>query len=421
MATTRRFFLTSSGVALLSFALTPPFLRRTALAQTPRGSGKDRPIVVAIFQRGAADGLSMVVPFGERSYADARPHIAIPEPTHGNPEGAIDLDGFYALHPALAPLKPIYDAGHLAIVHAVGSPDNTRSHFDAQDYMECATPGDKNTSDGWLNRYLQANPVAQAAPFRAVAFGPTLPRTLTGAAPAIALTDIADFGVRAAQDDGQVARGFEALYAQSDADLLHGAGKGAFEAVKILQSADPQQYQPAAGANYPRTPFGQALLQTAQLIKADMGLEVAFMDIGGWDTHANQGASRGQLANHLQEFSQGLAAFYRDLGDRMRHVVVLTMTEFGRMVRENGSGGTDHGHASCLFILGGPVTGGKVYGRWPGLAPEQLYEGRDLALTTDFRDVFAEVAMRHLGTTDLKRIFPGFTPHPANFRAFIRT
>ncbi|MGH2525024.1 MAG: DUF1501 domain-containing protein, partial [Anaerolineales bacterium] len=305
-------------------------------------------------------------------------------------------------------MKPIYDAGHLAIVHAVGSPDSTRSHFDAQDYMECATPGNKNTSDGWLNRYLQGRPVAQASAFRAVAFGPTLPRTLAGAAPALALTDLTNFGVRAAQDDGQMARSFEALYAQSHADLLHRTGKGAFEAVKMLQSANPQQYPPVAGANYPRTPFGQALLQTAQLVKADIGLEIAFMDIGGWDTHANQGASRGQLANRLQEFSQGLAAFYRDLGDRMHRVVVLTMTEFGRMVRENGSGGTDHGHASCLFALGGPVKGGKVYGRWPGLAPEQLYEGRDLALTTDFRDVCAEVAMRHLGTTDLQSIFPGF-------------
>jgi uncharacterized protein (DUF1501 family) len=318
------------------------------------------------------------------------------------------------------PLKPIYDAGHLAIVHAVGSPDNTRSHFDAQDYMESATPGNKKTPDGWLNRYMQAKKILLASPFRAVAFSPILPHTLMGKAPAIAMTDIADFGVHSGQGNAQVAQGFEALYSQSFADILHSTGKEAFEAVKLLKKADPQQYQPANGANYPRTPFGQALLQTAQLIKADIGLEVAFMDIGGWDTHANQGASRGQLADHLWQFSQGLAALCRDLGDAIRHVVILTVTEFGRMVRQNGSGGTDHGHASCLFVLGGPVNGGKIYGQWPGLAPEQLYEGRDLALTTDFRDVFAEVAARHLGASYLDTIFPGFRPNPANFRGFIR-
>jgi uncharacterized protein (DUF1501 family) len=416
----RRFFLKSCGWALVSFAVAPSFLKRTALAQPLRGTGKERPIIIAIFQRGAADGLSMVVPFGDPFYYNARPQLAIPEPKRSDPEAAIDLDGFFALHPALAPLKPLYDAGHLAIVHAVGSPDNTRSHFDAQDYMESATPGNKNTPDGWLNRYMQAKRAPQASPFRAVAFSPILPRTLMGKAPAIAMSEIADFGMRGGQGNAQVAQGFEALYSQSFADILHGTGKEAFEAVKMLEKANPQQYQPANEANYPRTPFGQALLQTVQLIKAGIGLEIAFMDIGGWDTHANQGASRGQLANHLWEFSQGLAALSRDLGDAMHHVVVLTMTEFGRMVRQNGSGGTDHGHASCLFVLGGPVKGGKVYGKWPGLAPEQLYEGRDLALTTDFRDVFAEVAARHLGASNLDTIFPGFRPNPANFHGFIQ-
>jgi uncharacterized protein (DUF1501 family) len=415
MMITRRFFLKSSGLALVSFASAPSFLKRAALAQTL--AGKDRPIIIAIFQRGAADGLSMVVPFGDKNYASARPALAIPEPKSGNADAAIDLDGFFALHPALAPFKPIYDAGHLAIVHAVGSPDNTRSHFDAQDYMESATPGNKSASDGWLNRYLQAKSDPKASSFRAVAFSRNLPRTLMGQAPAIAMTNIADFGVR----NEKLAQGFEALYSQGFADILHGAGKEAFEAAKMLKKANPQQYQPANGADYPKTPFGQALLQTAQLIKADIGLEAAFTDIGGWDTHANQGAARGQLATRLQEFSQGIAALYKDLGDRMRNVVVLTMTEFGRMVRQNGSGGTDHGHASCLFVLGGPVNGGQVYGKWPGLEPEQLFEGRDLALTTDFRDGFAEVAARHLGASNLTSIFPGFNPTPSNFPGFIKT
>jgi uncharacterized protein (DUF1501 family) len=360
-----------------------------------------------------------VVPFRDRNYYHVRPQIAIPEPRRGNAESAMDLDGFFALHPALAPFKPIYDAGHLAIVHAVGSPNNTRSHFDAQDYMESATPGNKGASDGWLNRYLQAESKVKASPFRAVSLTANMPRTLLGRAPAIAMSKISDFGVRAGQ--GQLAQRFEALYADGYADLLHGTGKEAFEAVKMLHQANPQQYHEENGAQYPRTPFGQSLLQTAQLIKADLGLEVAFTDIGGWDTHAGQGAARGQLANHLQEFSQGIAALYRDLGDRMRNVVVLTMTEFGRMIRQNGSGGTDHGHASCLFVLGGPVKGGKVYGKWPGLATEQLYEGRDLALTTDFRDVFAEVAARHMGAGNLQAIFPGYNPSPSNFLGFIRT
>jgi uncharacterized protein (DUF1501 family) len=417
----RRFFLKSSGLALLSFAVAPSFLKRTALAQALTASDKDRPILIAIFQRGAADGLSMVVPFGDRHYYGARPQIALPEPQRGNLETTIDLDGFFALHPALAPLKPMYDAGHLAIIDAVGSPHNTRSHFDAQDYMESGTPGVKNTADGWLNRHMQTKNNPQASPFRAVAFGPVLPRTLMGRAPAIAMTDIAAFGVHGGQDNAQLAQGFEALYTQTHADILQGTGKEAFEAVKWLKKVNPQRYQPSNGADYPRTPYGRALLQTAQLIKADIGLEVAFIDIGGWDTHANQGSAQGQLANRLREFGAGLVALHLDLGDRMQKVVVLTMTEFGRMLSQNGSGGTDHGHASCLFVLGGPVKGGKVHGKWPGLAPEQLYEGRDLALTTDFRDVFAEVVTHHLGAPNLRVIFPGFRPNPANFLGFIRT
>ncbi|HLG16676.1 MAG TPA: DUF1501 domain-containing protein [Blastocatellia bacterium] len=420
MAVTRRFFLKSSGVAIAGFAAVPSFLKRTALAQGVGGAGKDRPIIIAIFQRGAADGVSMVVPFGDKSYGSARPQIAVPAPKSGTAGAAIDLDGFYGLHPALTAFKPIYDAGHLAIVHAVGSPDNTRSHFDAQDYMEAGAPGNKSVSDGWLNRYMSARKDPKASPFRAVAFTSNLPRSLMGPAPAIAMTNISDFGVRAGRGNGQVAQGFEALYAQEVADVLHGTGKEAFEAVKWLKKANPQQYAASNGANYPRSQFGQSLLQISQLIKSDLGVEVAFTDIGGWDTHANQGASQGQLANRLQDFSQGVAALYQDLGDRMRNIVVLTMTEFGRTIRQNGSGGTDHGHASCLFVLGGPVKGGKVYGKWPGLAADQLYEGRDLALTTDFRDVFAEVAARHMGASNPNGIFPGYGVKEANYRGFIR-
>jgi uncharacterized protein (DUF1501 family) len=400
MAFTRRYFLKSSGIALASFAAAPSFLVRTALAQTKvnPAAGADRPVVIALFQRGAADGISMVVPFGDKHYTTARPQIAIAEPSRIGDERAIDLDGFFALHPSLDSFKSIYDAGHLAIVHAVGSPDNTRSHFDAQDYMESGTPGNKSASDGWLNRYLQATPANNATPFRAVALNATMPRSLAGTAPTLAIERIADFGIRSGRANPEVEAMFADLY------------KDTFDAVKMLRSVNPQQYSPASNVRYPNGAFGQTLLQIAQLVKSDIGLQVAFADIGGWDTHANQGSSRGQLANRLKEFGDGLAALYRDLGDRMNNVVIVTMTEFGRAIRQNGSGGTDHGHASSLFVMGGPIKGGKVYGQWPGLAPEQLHEGRDLALTTDFRTVFSEILTSHMGAKDVSKIFPGFNP-----------
>jgi uncharacterized protein (DUF1501 family) len=417
MAVTRRFFLKSSGLAIASAGLmnVPTFLQR-AVGQTANAGRK--PILIAIFQRGAMDGISAVVPFGDKNYYNLRPQIAIAQPKNGDTETTLDLDGFFGLHPALASFKPIYDAKQLAIVHAVGSPDNTRSHFDAQDYMESATPGNKGTADGWLNRYLSAKRDPKATPFRAVAFSANMPRSLMGKENAIALTNINDFGVRGG---GQVASSFEALYAQNMSDSLHGTGKEAFEAVKMLKSANPQQYRPANGATYPQSPLGQSLLQIAQLIKSNVGLEVAFADVGGWDTHANQGSARGQLANNLRQFSQAITALYQDLGDRMQDVVIVTMTEFGRTMKQNGSGGTDHGHASVSFVLGGDVKGGKVYGKWPGLATENLYEGRDLAVTTDFRDLFAEVAARHMGATNVNAIFPGYSVNPANFRGFIRS
>ena len=406
MKTTRRFFLKSSGLAMAGFAAAPSFLVRTAFAQSSVSLEKHRPIVIAIFQRGAADGISMVVPFGDKNYYSVRPQIAIPAPATADAESAIDLDGFFGLHPAMSALKPIYDERHLAIVHAAGSPSNTRSHFDAQDYMEAGTPGNKGATDGWMNRYMQANPDRDATPFRGVAFSANMPRSLIGSAPAVAMTRIADFGVRAGVASNDVAKAFEAMYGGDN------TGKETFEAVKMLKQSNPQRFAPENGAEYPTSGYGQALLQIVQLIKADIGLQVAFADIGGWDTHANQGNARGQMANRLREFAQGLAALYRDLGDRARSVTVVTMTEFGRAIRQNGSGGTDHGHASALFVMGGPVRGGKVYGKWPGLAPDQLYEGRDLALTTDFRDVFAEILVKHMRATDIERVFPGFKPGP---------
>jgi uncharacterized protein (DUF1501 family) len=353
----------------------------------------------------------MVVPHGERAYYAVRPGIAVPRPSAGAAEAAIDLDGFFGLHPSLKSFEPLYRRGLLAPIHAVGSPSSTRSHFDAQDYMESGTPDVKGTSDGWLNRYLAVHGTCQEcaagapSPFRSVAMTSQTPRILEGPAPAVAMNSLGEFTVRAS---GTSAERLEALYRTGSADLVHGAGREMFEAVKLLREANPQRYTPDNGAEYPRSPFGQRLREIAQLIKAGVGLEIAFADVGGWDTHVNQGGATGQLANRLTDFGQSVAALVADLGDRMQDVVILTMSEFGRMVRQNGNGGTDHGHAGAMFVIGGSVRGAKVLGKWPGLEREQLYEGRDLALTTDFRSVFAEILVKHMGAERLDRIFPGY-------------
>jgi len=399
----RRVFMKNGGLALLSLGFAPAFLSRTVEAAT---AGR-RKILITIFQRGAVDGLNMVVPFGEREYYASRPSIAIPRPNDA--QGAVDLDGFFGLHPRLAPLKPLWDARQLAIVHASGSPDGTRSHFDAQDYMESGTPGVKSTQDGWLNRYLHAREHADATPFRAVALAANLPRTLQGVEPALAIGQIGQFGIRGGQATDMLQASFESEYAAAADKVLNRTGNEAFDAIKMMKSADPSKYQPENGAEYPRSAFGDALRQIAQLVKADVGLEVAFAELGGWDTHVNQGNAVGQLAQRLDDFSRGLAALARDLGDRMGDTIILTMSEFGRAVAENGNRGTDHGHGNAMFIIGVQnIKGGRVYGRWPGLAREQRYEGRDLAVTTDFRAVFAEVIRAHLGVTDTRSIFPGF-------------
>jgi uncharacterized protein (DUF1501 family) len=309
----------------------------------------------------------------------------------------------------MASIKPLYDQGHLAVVHAAGSPDMTRSHFDAQDYMESGTPGVKITEDGWLNRALQAEVLKdKASAFRAVALGTQVPRTLQGKIPAIAVNNLADFSVAGrGPQTSPMSSAFQAMYDSSADAVLHGTGQETFEAVKMLKAANPSKYQPAAGVAYPNTAFGNSLKQVAQLLKANLGVEAAFSDIGGWDTHQNQGNSNGQLANRLREFSDSVAAFWKDMGDDAGSITLVTMSEFGRTARQNGTGGTDHGHANVMFILGGPVKGGKVYGRWPGLGNEQLNEGRDLTVTTDFRQVLGEAAAKTLGSRNLDIVFPG--------------
>ncbi len=409
MSITRRIFLRNSALAVVGTAAVPAFLTRAARGAEV-AAGKNRRLVV-IFQRGAADGLNIVVPHGEASYYAMRPSINIPR------KEVIDLDGFFGLHPSMSAFRPLWQQRQLAIVHAAGSPDPTRSHFDAQDFMESGTPGTKATDDGWLNRCLHPLPIAgERSSFRAIAMGPSLPRILSGPEPALALNHIHDFGVGGRSPNATpMANTFEAMYAHSVDSVLHGTGQETFDAVKMLKAADPAKYTPAAGADYPRGRFGDSLKQLAQLIKANLGVQVAFADIGGWDHHVNEGSTQGQIANVLREFSQSLGAFYTDLGDLAEDTVVVTMSEFGRTVRENGNRGTDHGHANVMFVMGGPVKGGKVYGRWPGLDQSQLYEGRDLAVTTDFRRVLGEAVYRHLGNRSINQVFPGFESQPGEF------
>ncbi len=419
MRMNRRFFLHNGALAVAGTAAIPSFLVRSVLAETQAAPNRR---LVVIFQRGAVDGLNVVVPYREKNYYSMRPTIAIPE------KQAVDLDGFFGLHPSLAAFKPLYDQGHLAIVHAAGSPDMSRSHFDAQDYMESGTPGVKGTEDGWLNRALQAEDANIAllhrcagtceehTAFRALALGPDVPLTLAGKIPSIALNNVNGFTIAGrGPAPSPAASAFEAMYADTGDQLFHAAGDETFEAVKMLRAANPAQYLPANGAEYPNSEFGNGMKQIAQLLKANLGVEAAFTDVGGWDTHHAQGGVNGQLANRLGDFSASIAAFWRDLGDDAENVTLVTMSEFGRTAHENGTGGTDHGHANAMFVLGGRVNGGKVYGKWPGLSNEQLNQGRDLALTTDYRAVLAEVLTHTLGAENLEKVFPDAALDPSRF------
>jgi uncharacterized protein (DUF1501 family) len=398
----RRIFLKNSALAMFGVGSVPVWLSRAVYAKDAPGERKK--ILIAIFQRGAVDGLNVVVPHGEPAYYALRPSIALPRPD-GTDASAIDLDGRFGLNPALRSLKPLWDSKQLAIVEAVGSPDPTRSHFDAQDYMESGTPGRRATCDGWLNRAMQPEP--RPSPLRAVSLSSDLPLTMRGKNEALAIANLGDFRVR----DAGIAATFASMYGASTDQVLNGTARETFDAVKLVQSIQKSPYTPANRAKYPAGRLGQSLEQIARLIKADVGLEVAFTDVGGWDTHVNEVAAQphqGQLANLLRDFGGSLASFSLDMGDRMADITVVTMSEFGRTVKENGDRGTDHGHANVMFVLGGRVLGGKVYGEWPGLEREQLYEGRDLNVTTDFRSVLSELVLKQMANHTVATVFPGF-------------
>lgn len=396
---TRRFFLRGSAVVMAGSGVAPAWLARAASAES-----KKRKILVVIFQRGAADGLNIVIPFSEKRYRDLRPNLGISAPSGQSnnnsgppPNGAIDLDGQFALNPAMRQLKPLWDKGHLAIIEATGSPDSSRSHFDAQDYMESGTTS-KTLSDGWLNRALAPEP--EASPLRAVAMSKQLPLTLRGERDAIAIGDAQQFNL----GNQNATAILQSMYSSSADPRVGRTGKDAFEAMKMIASINQA---PLGPQGFQFGELGTGLQQLARLIKADAGVETAFAEIGGWDHHGNENQ---QLSNLLNQFSGALAAFSQEMGDRMEDIVLVTMSEFGRTAAENGDNGTDHGHGSLMMVLGGPVQGGKVYGKWPGLEKEQLFEGRDLAVTTDYRTVLSELVRGHLGQQDLSRVFPGFTP-----------
>ena len=400
---TRRLLLRGSAVVMAGAGAMPGWLARAAESTDSPGTRKK--VLIVIFQRGAADGLNIVVPFAEKRYYEMRPSIAIPAPgstQNGGPFSgpAIDLDGRFGLNPALESLKPFWDRKQFAIVEATGSPDPSRSHFDAQDYMESGTPG-KTTSDGWLNRALPlATP--ETSPLRAIAMSPQMPRTLRGDRAAIAVNNTQTFQL-GNQDTASI---LESMYSATHDARLGQPGKDAFAAMKMIRTVNQQQYMPAQGAQYQQGgDLGRNLQQIARLIKADVGVEAAFAEVDGWDHHGNES---NQLSNMLRQFGTALSAFCTDLGDRMEDVVIVTMSEFGRTAEENGNGGTDHGHGNVMMVLGGSVAGGKIYGTWPGLEREQLNEERDLAVTTDFRAVLSELVAGQLGQKDLARVFPGF-------------
>lgn len=408
---TRRGFIKSGGLALLGVRLMggiPAFLAEAVASEKKRSVFAKKKVMVCIFQRGAMDGLMAVTPFTDNELKAARPNLYMSAAKNGNINPLIDLDGRFGLHPSMASFGELFKQKQLAVVHGIGSPNNTRSHFDAQDYMESGTPFNKGTASGWLNRAVGLLG-HDATPFQAVSLTSSLPRSFYGDNPALAVSNLQDFHIQMQGNNvgaGMAAKSFEDLYQETSSSLLKQTGKESFEAVKMLQKTDIKNYKPANNVIYPTTALGNSLKQIAQLIKMDVGLEVAFTESNGWDTHFNQGTDTGIFARNVADLSDCITAFWNDVEAYQDEVSVMTMTEFGRTVHQNGTGGTDHGRASCNFILGNDVNGGVVHGSVKPLTVENLEDGRDLPVTTDFRSVFSEVADKHLRLNNDRTLFP---------------
>lgn len=403
--------------ALAAQAALPAWMPRFAFApqqQAPRGD-----VLVSIFLRGGADTLNVIVPHGEEAYYQARPQLAIPRPDDSSAElRVIDLDGFFGLHPALSPLLPIFQTGEMMAVHNTGSPHETRSHFEAMDYMERGTPGSYDQSGGWIGRHLAALNNGNTSPLRAIGWGSSLQQALRGSPSPVALQSIIDYHL--AGDTAFAARMLESLTSlyTLPGESLNDSALATESAIEMLSQVNYQTYRPQNGAEYPEGEFGAALRQTAALIRAEVGLEASCIDLGGWDTHVNQGGAEGQQARLLTQLAEGLAAFHADMGADMSRVTVVVMSEFGRRVQENGGRGTDHGHGSAMLLMNDALNGTPVTARWVGLAPEVLDRGEDLPITIDYRDVLSEIISMRLGNTATNTVFPGYTASPVGlFRA----
>ena len=408
----RRGFLKSGGLALLGVGLMggiPGFLAEAAASEKIISPYKKRKTLVCIFQRGAMDGLMAVTPFTDEYLKNARPTLFMSAAKGGSKTPLIDLDGRFGLHPSMKAFEPLFREKRLGIVHGIGSPNTTRSHFDAQDYMESGTPFNKGTASGWLNRAVGLLGHDALTPFTAVSMTSAMPRSFYGDNPSVSISNLQDFAIQMRGNPSganMAAKSFEDLYDQTSSGLLKQTGKESFEAVKMLQKTNVKNYTPANNAVYPNSALGNSLKQIAQLVKMDVGLEVAFAESNGWDTHFNQGTENGVFARNVADLSQSITALWTDLGAYQDDVTVMTMTEFGRTVHQNGTGGTDHGRASCNFILGNDINGGLIHGNMKPLAIENLEDGRDLAVTTDFRSVFSEVADKHLNINNDYVLFP---------------
>ncbi len=398
----------SGAMALFAagFGGVPGFIAQAADSRKILSPYKKNKVLVCIFQRGAMDGLMAVSPYTDANLKKLRPTLYMsPAETEGK---LFDLDGRFGLHPSLNAFSSFFTEGRMAIVHGVGSPNTTRSHFDAQDYMESGTPFSKSSNSGWLNRAVGLLG-HEGTPFRAVSLTSSLPRSLYGDNESLAINNLQEFAIQMRGNPlatNLASKSFESLYDQTSSQILNKTGKESFDAMKMLNVNNIKNYQPAAGVVYPTSALGNSLKQIATLIKMDVGMEVAFAESGGWDTHFNQGTANGALARNLKDFSESIAAFWKDMEAYQDDVTVMTMTEFGRTAHQNGTGGTDHGRASCLFVLGNDVQGGKVYNNIKSLAKEDLEDGRDLPVSTDFRSVFSSVANGHLKINDNKKLFP---------------
>jgi uncharacterized protein (DUF1501 family) len=401
----RRKFLQQAGILSSSALISVGWHGWAARSATPSSNSNPKRLAI-VFLRGAVDGLNVVIPHWESAYYDGRPSIAIAPPDEAN--GALDLDGRFGLHPALASLMPLWKQRSLAFIHACGSPDASRSHFDAQDYMESGTPGVKTTADGWMNRLLAALP--HSSPVQALNFGEAVPRILSGRMSVASLPTGRTADRPLPLDRPQIAAAFDRLYNGNDAvSKAYQEGRAARQ--QLLANLDREMMQANHGAPAP-SGFSADAQKLARLMTKDPSIQLAFMALGGWDTHVNEGGSTGQLARNLKSLGDGLATLAQGLGNVYSNTAILVMSEFGRTVAENGNGGTDHGHGNAMWLLGGAIKGGKVYGEWPGLSQSQLYQGRDLAVTTDFRDAIATVLGRHmqLDGAKINQIFPSYSP-----------